>query len=109
MGRAVSLREPETEGSEGSTSVTMRIRDSLVAYIDATLAQQGGKDRGRTRTAVVEDAIKLDRDLSAALGAHRARLRTFARGQGLDLDAHLVEVLAQLALAGLDSLERKRR
>lgn len=103
MRQAMSLREPESEVQEPRKTVSLRMRDSLREYVAVTSERQK-----RDKTAVIEDALLLDRDLAVALGKHRTRLRAYAKRHDLDMDRRLVELIVALVVEGLDAAEEKR-
>lgn len=102
MRQAMSLREPETEMPEPRKSASLRMRQSLYDYVEATAKRQH-----RGKTDVIEDAIRMDRDIAVALGKHRGRLRAYAKAHDLDMDRRLVDLIVALVVEGLDAAERK--
>lgn len=92
---AVSLRGKKAE-EERSPMMSFRCPPEFRRYIDET-AKRYEKDK----TEVLTDALALDRDLAERLKDERSRLETFAKNEGLRMDADLPEILARLVLDGL--------
>lgn len=91
----VTLRGKKTP-EKAKSMVTFRCPPELRRYIDETAPATN-----RDKTEIITDALELDRDLAVELRPDYPALQRFAEERGLDLDADLAKVLAQLVRAGL--------
>lgn len=98
-GVTLSLRTRKPEPVKRPMSI--RLSDELRDYLERTAA------RDRTdMTSVIEDAIRLDRDLATMLEARRDELEAFAASQHLDLATSLPRVVGLLVLEAMDAHKR---
>lgn len=101
---AVSLRGRRDGGApEFLRPVNFRTTDELHRYIKEEAVQTHRKEQ-----AVINDALRMDRDLGKLLEPEVERLEAFAASQRLTLERDLAEVFSRLILLGLDAAEPKR-
>lgn len=94
---SVSLRGPEDEDpKEELVAMYLKWPKSVDTYVRHTAESQK-----KTMTAVVVDAVRLDKDLAALLGGDQDALKTYARRHGLSLNKDLAVIVAKLLRRGL--------
>jgi len=84
--------------------MTFRVPDEEREYLKRVKRSQA-----REYTEIMLSALRLDRDLAAALDPDRERLQAAADRRGLTLGADLPQVLAELIRLGLDADERRKK
>ena len=88
---------------DGNTKPTgWRLQTVLADYIE-----KAAKDSGQPKTRVVEDALRMHRDLTKALAPHKPRFQRYALDAGLDWDTAENEIYARLIVAGLEQHEKR--
>ncbi len=93
----VSLRRPK---SGARRMAAFRLPADVFAYFEIEAAATG-----RDKTAVVVEAIYLDRDLGRRLAQYRERLEVVAAELGLSLEYDLAEVISKTVERGLEAYE----
>lgn len=99
----MTFRPPE-DPKEARKQFNLRLPLSLLAYMAET-----AKARAITQTDILEEALRLDRDLSNRLADVWPEVREFAFDERLDLDRQLTEVLGRLIELGLKQRPNARK
>lgn len=90
--------------SEARVALPVRVPKSLLDYV----RKRAGDRRGQV-TRVIEDAMRLHKDLYERLASHKTRLQRFALDKQLDWATQETEVYVQVMLLGLESHEKRHK
>jgi hypothetical protein len=95
------LRKPK--GIQKKIPVAWRLEQDLVEYL-----QKAAEGRRGAQTELVEDALRVQRDMGELLAPDLERLKRFALDLGLDLHENEAEVIAKAVRLALDAHGKRK-
>lgn len=96
----VSLSGPDDDSD--LVALFIKWPAELEEYVRATM-----KAHGKTKTSVIQTAVRLDRDLADLLKGEQAALHAYADKQALKMNKDLAKILALLVKQGLHGTGKK--